>query len=256
MRESKIRHYRPKFRSPLYPWIHIAGIAGYGFLIFSMGTVPLLIVGVFIVFGLIWYLVYARGKIKREYAFLHVVERLTGVESTDYLLDEELREILIERDDITEKRFERLIKKSIVLDIPKSLRPNKLARLLASELADRLGIDKEKLRELFQEREKDSNIVIRPGVAIPSLVIKGRNKFEIVLIRSRKGIIFSDDVPPIYATIAVVSSPDKQNFYLHSLMWIVQIAEEVDFINEWANAKNGDELRDIILSAWKKRKSA
>jgi len=255
MRESKIRHYRPKFRSPLYPGIQVAGIIGYGFLIFEMGTIPLLIVGVFIVFGLSWYLVYARGRIKREYGLLHVVERVTGIKSTNHLLDEELREVLIERDDITEKRFEHLIKKCMVLDIPKFLPPDKFAKLLAYKLTDRLDIDKDKLYELFKKREKDSNIVIRPGIAIPSLIIKGRNKFEIILIRSKKGIIFSDDTPPIYATIAVVSSSDQRSFYLHSLMWIVQVAEEIDFINEWNTAKNTDELREIILSAWKKRKS-
>ena len=255
MRESKIRHYQPKFRSPFYPWIHIAGIAGYGIIIFEMGTVPLLTMGAFIAFGLCWYLVYARPKIKREYALLHVIERITGIESTDYLLDEELREILIERDDITEKRFEQMIKKCVVLDIPKSLPPDRFARLLAYKLADRLDTDKEELYKLLKKREEDSNIVVRPGIAIPSLIIKGRNKFEIILIRSMKGIIFSDDIPPIHATIAIVSSPDQQNFYLHSLMWIVQIAEETDFIDEWLNAKNEEELRDIILSAWKKRKS-
>jgi len=38
-------------------------------------------------------------------------------------------------------------------------------------------------------------------------------------------------------------------------MWIVQIAEETDFEDEWINAKDIDELRDIILSSWKKRKT-
>jgi hypothetical protein len=37
-------------------------------------------------------------------------------------------------------------------------------------------------------------------------------------------------------------------------MWIVQIAEETDFEKEWLNAKDTDELRDIILSSWEKRK--
>lgn len=76
MRESKVRHYRPTFRSPLYPWIQIFGIAGYGFLIFEMGVVPMLTVGIFIACGLAWYWVYARGKVKREHALVHVVRRV------------------------------------------------------------------------------------------------------------------------------------------------------------------------------------
>ena len=99
MRESKLRYYRPSFRSPLYPWVQIAGIIGYCLLIIEMGIVSLIFVGVFILIGFIWYWIFARDKIWREYSLLHVVERVTGEKKTGYLLDEELREILIERDD-------------------------------------------------------------------------------------------------------------------------------------------------------------
>ncbi|HEC88723.1 MAG TPA: amino acid permease [Thermoplasmata archaeon] len=256
MRESKIRHYQPKFRSPLYPWIHMAGIIGYGFILLEMGTIPLLAIGIFIVFGLSWYLVYARPKIKREYALLHVIERITGIESSNYLMDEELREILIERDDITEKRFEKMIKRCPILDIKKILPPDEFTKLLAHKVADDLNENEEELYRLFRKREKDSSIIVYPGIAILSLIVKGRNKFDIILVRSKKGIIFSDNIPPIHAFFVIVSSPDEQSFYFHSLMWIVQISEDKDFEERWLNAKNSKELRNIILSSWEKLKIA
>lgn len=76
MRESKARHYRPTFRAPLYPWIQIFGIIGYAFLIFEMGIVSMLTVSILVICGLGWYWVYARGKVKREHALLHVVKRV------------------------------------------------------------------------------------------------------------------------------------------------------------------------------------
>ncbi len=255
MRESKIRHYRPKFRSPFYPWVQLVGIFGLVFLIFEMGLIPMLIVGVFILFGFCWYWFYARDKIWREYSLLHVFERVTGEKSTCYMVDEELREILIERDGITERRFEQLIKKCEVVDVYKYKRPDKFAWLIANKLADRLDTDKDELHTLLKEREKDSNIIVHPGIAIFSHIIKGRDKFEIILVRSKKGIIISDDANPIHAFFVIVASPDQQSFYLHSLMWIVQIAEETDFEEKWINAKDIDELRNIILSSWKKRKA-
>ncbi len=255
MRESKIRHYRPKFKSPLYPWIHIAGIIGYVFLISQMGVIPILIVGVFIIFGLSWYFIYTRKKIKREYALLHVIERITGIKSTNYLVDEELREIMIERDDITEKRFEELIKKSEVLDLDKLLPPDKFARLIAHKLADKLDTNEEKLYVLLKKREEESNIVVHPGIAIFSHIIKGHDKFDIILVRSKKGITISDSVDPIHVFFVIVASPDQQSFYLHSLMWIIQIAEENYFEEKWINAQNNEELRDLIVSLWKKWKS-
>ena len=255
MRESKIRHYRPKFKSPFYPWVQLAGAIGLIFLIFEMGLVPMLIVGVFILFGFLWYWFFARDKIWREYTFLHLIERVMGKKSTGYMVDEELREILIERDDITEKRFEHLIKKCEVIDIYKYQLPDKFARLIAHKLAERLDIDEDKLYKFLRKREKDSNIVLHPGIAIISHIIKGRDKFEIILVRSKKGIIISDDVDPIHAFFMIVATPDQQSFYLHSLMWIAQIAEETDFEKEWIDAENSDELRDIILTSWKKRKA-
>ena len=255
MRESKIRHYRPKFRSPFYPWVQLAGVFGLVFLIFEMGLVPMLLVGGFILFGFLWYWFYARDKVWREYSLLHLIERITGMKSTGYMVDEELREILIERDDIDEMRFEQFIKKCDVIDLDKILRPDKFARLIAHKLAEQLDTDEESLYKILIRKERDSNIILHPGIATISHIIKGRNKFDIILVRSKKGLIVSDDVEPIHAFFVIVASPDMQSFYLHSLMWIVQIAEETDFEEEWINAKDIDELRDIILSSWKKRKS-
>ncbi len=254
MRESKIRHYRPKFRSPFYPWVQLVGIGGLVFLILEMGLIPMIIVGFFILFGFCWYWFFARDKIWREYSLLNVVERVTGEKKTGYLLDEELREILIKRDDVTEKRFEDLLRKCEIIDVYKIERPDKFAWLIANKLAERLDIDKDELYKLIRNRKKESNIMIRPGIAIFSHIIKGRDKFEVILVRSRKGIILSDSGDAVHAFFVVVATSEQQSFYMHSLMWMVQIAEETDFEEEWVNAKDIDELRDIILSAWKKRK--
>jgi len=254
MRESKLRYYRPSFRSPFYPWIQIAGIIGYSLLIFEMGVVPLVFIGCFILAGFLWYLFFARDKIWREYSLLHVVERVTGEKKTGYLLDEELREILIERDDVTEKRFEDILRNCEIIDVFKYERPDKFAWIVANKLANRLDIEKNKLYSFIMKREKDSNVMVHPGIAILSNIIEGRDKFEIILVRSKKGIMLFDDTPPINAFFVVVATSEQQSFYMHSLMWMVQIAEVTDFENEWLNAKDADELRNIILSSWRKRK--
>jgi len=254
MRESKIRNYRPKFRSPFYPWVQLAGAIGLIFLLIEMGFIPLILVSGFIFLGFLWYWFFARDKIWCEYTLLHLIERITGEKSTGFMVDEELREIIIERDNLGEQRFENLIKKCEVIDLYKYLPPDKLAQVISDKLANRLGTDENKLYSLIMKREKDSNVVISPGIAIVSHIIKGRDKFEMLLVRSRKGIILSDDVDPIHAFFVIVVSPDQKNFYLHSLMWVVQIAEETDFETEWLIAKDDEELKNIIMAAWKKRK--
>ncbi len=255
MRESKIRNYRPKFKSPLYPYVHIAGIIGFIFLIVQMGAVPIILVGGFISFGFLWYWFYARDKIWREYTLLHVVERATGEKSTGYLVDEELREILIQRDQLEEERFENQIKNCAIIDLYKYMRPDKLALLIAERLTKRIGIRIDKLYRFLMKREKDSNIVIHPGIAVVSHIIKDKDKFEIIIVRSKMGIILSDNIDPIRAFFVIVATPDKKSLYLHTLMWLIQIAEETDFEEEWVKAKDDNELREIILKSWRKKRT-
>jgi mannitol/fructose-specific phosphotransferase system IIA component (Ntr-type) len=218
-----------------------------------MGTVPLILVGVFILGGLGWYFIYAHGKIKREYALLHVAERVTGIKSTDHLLDEELREILIDRDNITEARFERKIRNSVILDLKHFVAPEEFAEKVAKPLAERLNMSEKELYKLLMKREKKSNIITRPGFAVISFHIKGRKKFEIALVRTKKGARFSDKTPPVRAAFIIISTSDRQSFYLHSLMWLVQIEEQTDFEKAWIEAKDKNKLREVILSSWKNR---
>ena len=253
MRESKIQYYQPKFRSPLYPWIQILGIIGYGFLIFKMGITSLLIVVIFIICALGWYWVYARSKIKREYALLNVVKRIARIKSTSYLLDEELRKILIERDNITDERFECLIEKCPVIDLKTSLSADELYKIVADSFTEQLKINSEKLFKLLIKREKEPEITMKSRVGCLSINIQGYNKFGIMLVRDREGITFSNKSSPVYAAFIIVNTPDEYNFYLHSLTWIIKIVEGNDFIKKWLNAQNSKELRNIIISSWRKQ---
>jgi amino acid transporter len=255
MRESKIRNYQPSFRSPLYPWVQIVGIFGYSFLIIEMGVVSLSFVGVFIGFAFLWYWFFARDKIWREYSLLHLIERITNVKSTGYLVDEELREILIERDDLEEIRFEKLIKKAEIVDLYKLMRPEKLSLMISEKLSKKLKIDQDELFSSLRCNDRESNCMIHPGIAIFSHTIKGRNKFEILMVRSKMGIRISEDLDSINTFFVIVSTPDQKQFFMHALMWIIQTTEDEDFEKEWINAKNENELKEIILKYWKKRKS-
>ena len=256
MRESKIRNYRPSFHSPFYPWVQIVGIIGYSFLIFEMGSITLFLVGCFVGFAFLWYWFFARDKIWREYSLLHVVERVTGEKSTSYLVDEELREILIERDDVGEKRFENLVKNCEIIDIYKYMQPTKFAQLVAEKLSTKIGIKEDKLCKLILERERDSNVVIHPGVAVVSHIIKGRDKFEILLVRSKMGIILKDEMDPVHAFFVILASPDKKSLYMHTLMWVIQMAEDPEFEKKWVSAKDDNELRQIIIESWKKKQES
>jgi len=250
MRESKIRHYRPVFKSPLYPWLHIVGISGLIFLIIEMGALPMILVCVFILIGFLWYWFYARDKIWREFSLLHVRERITGEKTTTHMTDGELRDILICRDDIDEQRFTKLLNKCPILDLYKYLAPQKLFKSVAKELESRLHLSQKQIYKLLKKRTEESNVVITPGTAIFSHYIKNRNTFEILAVRTRKGLMISKDIDPIHNCFIIVASPDQESYHMHSIMWLTKITEHPDFHKNWMMAQSIQDLRKILLDAW------
>ncbi len=253
MRESKIQNYQPKFRAPLYPWLQIVAIVGYGFLIVEMGTLPLLITGIFLVSGFLWYWIYARIRVVRESALIHIIERITARELTSYTLETELKHILRERDEIIEDRFDHLIKDSVVLDIEKCMDMEEFFKKVTDALAEKLGMPPEILFRLFREREKQSSTVLAPGLAIPHIVVEGENKFEILLARCKEGVVFSEGLPRVHTVFALVGSRDERNFHLRALAAIAQIVQDAHFNKRWLSARSPEALRDIVLLGKRER---
>ena len=253
MRESKIQSYRPKFRSPLYPGIQILGILGCGFLLVEMGGLILSFCALFVIAGLIWYLAYARAKVERRSALMHVIQRITTKEIAGATLQSELREILFERDEIIEDRFDRLIKDCEILDIERSISLEEMFKMLSAVLSQRVGVDEKTLFDLFVERERQTSTVIAPGLAIPHVIVQGIQKFDILLVRCKKGIVFPETSQPVHTMFVLVGSSEERNFYLRALAAIAQIAQDKDFDKNWLGARNIEELRDIILLAERKR---
>ncbi|MGA1822510.1 MAG: APC family permease [Thermoplasmatota archaeon] len=247
MREGNMKHYRPKFKAPFYPWIQAAGIVGYALLITQMGWFPIITATVFVLLGLGWYFVYARGRIKREYALLHVAERVMNIKATDNLLDEELREIMIERDEIKLEKFLEKIDSAPVLDMNFFPSPDKFTKKIAYAFADDVGLFGNEFIKRFREKPASSNIFQSEDFIIISYEVDGRDTFEFGVIRTKKGAMFSRNSPPINTAFLFITSRDMENLYLNSLMWLVTAAERIDFRSqEWLEIEDHDRIREMM----------
>jgi amino acid transporter/mannitol/fructose-specific phosphotransferase system IIA component (Ntr-type) len=256
LRESKIRNYRPTFKSPFYPWIQIIGIIGYIVLIVGMGKTPLLLTAGFVIFGVIWYFTYAKGREARTSALVHLVESAAAKDIPSRSLENELREILLERDEIVEDRFDRLIKECEILDLKGPLSLDEFFKNISRSLSKRLHLSEDGIYELFDKRERESTTALRPGLGVPHIIIPGEKKFEILLARCKEGIKFSPTLSPVYVAFVFAGSRDERNFHLRTLMSIAQITQEPDFDKRWLQARNKEELRDIVLLSTRERGEA
>ncbi len=253
MRESKISSYRPTFRSPLYPWMQLAGIVGGVFLLWEFGFFPLLMTVFFLLASLSWYLVYARPRVSRESGIVYMVQRLLSRHLSRGILRKELREIIRERDEMVIDRFDRLIHTCPILDIEEEITLDEFFHRAGKILSERVGLEEEVIYRLLWEREKESSTVISQGLAIPHVVIPGEKKFEILVARARKGIRFGEGISPVNTVFLLLGTRDERNFHLKALAAIAQIAQDREFEKRWLSARNVEELRDALLLAERRR---
>lgn len=253
LRESRVAGYEPKFRSPLYPWVQVAGLLAYGFLLIELGSLPLLVVGGILGCGLVWYALYAKTRVVRESALTHLARRIASRALPSHDLEAELAESVRGRDGALEDRFDHLVRECIILDLAGDVSREELFRAVAEKLAWRLEMPPAEILRLLREREDVSSTVIRPGLAIPHIVVEGTGRFEILLARIRGGTVFQADAAPVRAVFVLIGSPDERNYHLRALTAVAEIAQDPHFDRRWHRAKGVEALRRLILDSKRRR---
>ena len=74
LRRKKQEWFEPTFKSPLYPIPQVIGIVGGLALLPQLGFVPMLFAFGVIIFGIVWFKVYAGRKAEPEYTILDILE--------------------------------------------------------------------------------------------------------------------------------------------------------------------------------------
>ncbi len=247
LRESKLQNYRPAFKAPLYPWLQITGILGLGLVLFKLGLNAYLISAGLILVGFLIYWFYGRSRVNTESAFLHLLERLTAREFVSGTLENELKEIVHQRDEISLDRFDRLVENAPVLDIAESMSVDEFFRLASRELAPRLELEPEIIAGKLTQREQEGSTLLGPSLAVPHIVVPGEGHFEMLMARAKKGIRFSENAETVEAIFLLVGSRDERNFHLRALAAIAQTVQDEHFQKRWADAPGPQGLRDVVL---------
>ena len=253
LRESRVTTYQPKYRSPLYPWLHAAGILAYVFLLIELGSLPLLVAGAILGTGMVWYTLYAKTRVARESALAHLAQRIASRALGGHDLEAELAEIVHTRDGGAEDRFDRLVRDCVILDLEGAVSREDLFRAVAEKLASRLDVTPAEILRLLEEREELSSTVIRPGLAIPHIVVEGTGRFDVLLVRIREGTPFTPDAEPVQTVFVLIGSKDERNYHLRALAAVAEIAQDPHFDRRWRRAKDVEALRQLILHSRRRR---
>ena len=193
-----------------------------------------------------------RFDINKEYALVHMVEQVAAKEVSPSILEKDVKKIILEKVPVSDK-LNQFISDSLVLDIDLAIDVETFDSVVAETMAAEIGIDQEILLKLLIEREKKGSTALSRGLAIPHVIIEGENKSYLLMARCKEGIMFSDSAPKVHAVFVLVGTRDQRKFHLKALSYIVKIIQGSNFENKWLRARNEQGLKNVILTAFRKR---
>lgn len=262
MRESRLPSYVPGFRSPLYPWMQIAGFLLPFWLIVELGTLPLLFCVGVIVISTVWYCVFGRDRVERKGAIFHVFERLGGYRYEG--LEPELRQVLKEKALGGWAPLAQVVAGAVVVDVEGPASLEEVAREASEQLAHTAPVPPSELLERFLEESRLGVTPVSHRAALPHLRLEGISEPRLVMVRVREGVPVPEDfaaledrtpwsdVDPgdpnrLYAFFFLVSPRAATGDHLHILAQIAGYLDRKDFLETWLSAGGETELKEAML---------
>lgn len=260
MRESRIESYDPGFRCPLYPWTPLGALLVSVVLTIQMGWLPALFSLGVILFGGVWYVLYARSRVTRTGAIYHVFARLGRLRFEG--LDQEFREIIKEKGLRRDDPFDDVVARASVIDTESGVSFESIVQQVADILDDQLPLSKAEIRRHFLTAGSEGRTPIANGLALPHFRVEGLTQSELVLVRSRRGIPIdirdNPTAPPatdedspnavrVNAIFFLVSPEENPGLHLRILSQIAGRMEQHDFRDAWLEAEDDATLRETLL---------
>ena len=252
-RESKITNYKPSFKAPFYPWLQIFSIFLFSFFIIELGSQAIELSFSFLFICVVIYMAYGRKVKKKDYALLHVLKRIADQQILENTLEDELRDIIANRDNIEQDNFDSLLREAKFYDFDDKMEYKDLIRKVADYFSKQTNIDKNTLIEKFMKRQKEYGTVVSDFLAIPHIIIEGKNQMLLTIARNKKGFIFSDKDNSVKAVFILIGTKDKRLLHLKALASIANLVSQKNFQTDWLNAKNTVELKNLMILNNRKR---
>mgnify|MGYP006271968041 CR=1 FL=1 len=252
MRESEIPSYAPGYRSPLYPWMQIAGIFIPGLLISEMGTLAIVFTAVVVLVGVAWYMYYVEN-VPREGAIFHWFERL-GKQRYDGL-DHELQGILESKDISDDTAFGQLVARAEIIRLNEPSIYEEVVGEVAKRLSEKLDLSPETLRHGFLDGTLHSAVSVSHGAALPYCQLDGIDQQEMIMVHCQSGVCIDmkrgpEDIAtsePVYAFFFLVSPNDDQGGHLRTLATLANRLDEDRFMAEWRASVDEKEMKESLL---------
>ena len=123
--------------------------------------------------------------------------------------------------------------------------------VLSCECGDHMA--EEEITARFLLRQEESNTAVSPFLAIPHIIIDGKDKMFLTIIRCKEGVKFTDSEDSVKAVFVLGGTQEKRLLHLKTLAAIATLVDKKGFEQEWLNAANTIELKNLMVLSERKR---
>ncbi|SHF05544.1 L-asparagine transporter [Mariniphaga anaerophila] len=250
-RKSNIESYDPGYKSPLYPFMQIAGIIISIVLIAYMGWMAILFTAAIVLLGVLWYRYYARVRVKREGAIFHWFALLGKYQYAE--LESEFMTIIKEKGLRQGDPFDETIIRSRITFSEKKTNFNELLNYVSGIFSEEMHVRKEDLVNDFLTASAIEPALVIPRVSILFAKKEGidRPSLHIVIAKEEiskpveKNGISSDDFIRVFFFLVNPAKEPRQQ--LRMLSRLVDIIERSNFVDEMMELKSHREIKEYLM---------
>lgn len=248
MRESRISGYHPGFRSPMYPWVQIAGIAISFWLIAEMGFLAISFTGLIMLLCSAWYFWYGKKRTNRRGAIYHIHERL-GRRRYDHL-EYELLSILNQKNTEKHLSYKEIISRALITDLSASgITEGEVAEMAARKLSGRLGIEKLQLMESFKQHSGVMDLKLSDYAECHYRSFTDVKQTELVIFRIQNADTENHaDAPPNRLAAYLICPAGAEGLEIRIMGHLAEVIQTPRFTKRWAEAVDKKQLRQALLS--------
>lgn len=250
-RKSNIESYDPGYKSPLYPWMQIAGIIFSLILVAYMGLPALFFAGFIILAAFLWYRYYVREKVQREGAIFHWFALLGKYQYPE--LEQEFMTILKEKGLRQGDPFDQTVMRARITYIKREMEFKELVDMVSELFSTEMHVSKELLINEFHTITSIEPALIIPEVSILYAKDENIDHPSLHIILSQKGInkpvkkknILSEDFIKVFFFLVNPAKEARQQ--LRMLSRLVDIVERSDFVDDIMNLISHRKIKEYLL---------
>ena len=248
MRESQISTYKPGFKTPLYPWMPIAGIVIGFWLITEMGAMAIGFTGMLTIACVLWYNLFASKRVERRGAIFHAYERY-GRQAYEGL-EHELMTIIHDRTQAENLSYEAVIARSVVSDFRYgTYGVEDLREMIVTEAVERYEADGDTIKAILE----DAPLFYRPLNDGVRLAIRSDSRMEdpelfIFRFGPKARLDFELEDSDSVHTLMVMLAPTKPaGLDMRIAGHLAEIVQAEGFDRRWLSAQTEAELNDVLV---------